>query len=456
MANDVTMLGAGPRVTIGELLADATLGLVPVVLAEPDINAHVTWAHATEQVDPRPHLRPREFVCTLGSALINPRASKAFVTALVDASVACVGIGLGEVHLDPPAELVSACRTRGLPLLVIPHGTPFLAVNDAILRRRSEAETEARRIETALLGDLLHRARSGATEEQLRTEASWALSGSGYPVELRGVTSSRGSLAERGPSDEFAEQFASIIEIARVQVERAAVEQRVRVGQLIEFVEQGLAHAGALVPEVDARGLDAGRLQVSAWPEGSADAVTKRWPQAVIGTTSRSVTMISAPMPETETQSLGLVCGYSSTVGAPQLRPAISEAWSAFTLARSRGGVAGPRDLVSLEALLEQLPAEVPRRFVERLLSPIIDSDGSSRGGLLVTLRAYIATDQHVQRTADSLFVHVNTVRHRLGRIREVSGRDPTTLDGLTDLRIALWAYDRRRAVSARLVPPLR
>lgn len=456
MMNDVGALGTGPRVNIGDLLADATLGLVPVVITESDVNTRVTWAHATEQVDPRPHLRPREFVCTLGSALINPRASEAFVAALVDASVACVGIGLGEVHLDPPAELVAACRVRGLPLLVIPHGTPFLAVNDAILRRRSEAETEARRRETAVLSDLLHRARSGATEVQLRAEASRALSDASRLGEPREVAPPRAASAKPGPSDEFAEQFASIIEIARVQVERAAVEQRVRVGQLIEFVEQGLAHAGALVPELDARGLGAGLLQVSAWPEGSADAVTKRWPQAVIGTTARTVTMITAPMPESETQSLGLVCGYSSSVSAPQLRSAISEAWSAFTLARSRGGVAGPRDLVSLEALLEQLPADVSRRFVERLLVPIIEADDSSRGDLLATLRAYIAADQHVQRTADSLFVHVNTVRHRLGRVREVSGRDPMTLSGLTDLRIALWAYDRRRAVSARLVPPLR
>ena len=452
MMNDA--LGTGPRVTIGELLADATLGLDPVVMAEADASAPVTWAHATEQVDPRPHLRPREFVCTLGSALIGPRASETFVAALVDSGVACVGLGLGEVHLDPPTELVDACRLHGLPLLVIPHGTPFLAVNDAILRRRSEAETEARRMETALLGELLQRARSGATEEQLRSEASRSFAASNRPAGRRGAVA--GGAAAAGPSDEFAEQFESIVEIARVQVERAAVEQRLRVGQLIEFVEQGLAHAGALSPELEARGIDGGPLQVLAWPDGSADAVTKRWPSAVVGATSRSVTMITTPMPEPETQRLGLVCGYSSTVNAAQLRSAISEAWSAFTLARSRGGVAGPGDLVSLEALLEQLPADVTRRFVERLLVPIIEADDAARGDLLTTLRAYIAADQHVQRTADTLFVHVNTVRHRLGRIRELSGRDPTTLHGVTDLRIALWAHDRRRAVSARLVPPLR
>ncbi|MEJ6489441.1 PucR family transcriptional regulator [Leucobacter sp. USCH14] len=454
MVNDGVALGVGPRVTIGELLADATLGLVPIVMTEGDVSAPVAWAHATEQIDPRPHLRPREFVCTLGSALIGPRASKTFVEALVESGAACAGIGLGEVHLDPPTDLVDACRVHGLPLLVIPHGTPFLAVNDAILRRRSEAETEARRMETSLLGELLQRARSGATEEQLRAQVSSSFGVPKRSVGGRGAVARGG--AASGPSEEFAEQFASIVEIARVQVERAAAEQRLRVGQLIDFVEQGLAHAGALSPELEARGIGAGPLQVSAWPDGSADAVTKRWPDAVVGATSRSVTMITAPMSLEETQSLGLVCGYSSTVSSSQLRSAISEAWSAFTLARSRGGVAGPRDLVSFEALLEQLPADVPKRFVERLLAPIIDAEGSSRSELLETLRAYVAADQHVQRTADALFVHVNTVRHRLRRIRELSGRDPMTLHGVTDLRIALWAHERRRAVSARLVPPLR
>jgi DNA-binding PucR family transcriptional regulator len=73
---------------------------------------------------------------------------------------------------------------------------------------------------------------------------------------------------------------------------------------------------------------------------------------------------------------------------------------------------------------------------------------------LLSTLRVFIDADGHLQATADRLYVHVNTVRHRLRRIRELSGRDPLSQNDLVDLRIALWTAERRKAVEHRLIRP--
>ena len=61
------------------------------------------------------------------------------------------------------------------------------------------------------------------------------------------------------------------------------------------------------------------------------------------------------------------------------------------------------------------------------------------------TLRAFLADDGSLQRTARHLFVHVNTVRHRLERVRDLTGRDPFTFAGRTEIAIALWAHDHRR-----------
>jgi DNA-binding PucR family transcriptional regulator len=47
-----------------------------------------------------------------------------------------------------------------------------------------------------------------------------------------------------------------------------------------------------------------------------------------------------------------------------------------------------------------------------------------------------------VQRTAADLGVHENTVRYRLGRIREVTGRDPAALDTLLSARMAFQVLD--------------
>ena len=47
-----------------------------------------------------------------------------------------------------------------------------------------------------------------------------------------------------------------------------------------------------------------------------------------------------------------------------------------------------------------------------------------------------------MQSAAGDLGVHENTVRYRLGRIRQITGRDPTTLDSLLMARMAFQVLD--------------
>lgn len=51
-----------------------------------------------------------------------------YVDRLVDAGLAGIALGLGPVHHRAPAALERACRSAGLPLLVVPDEVPFLAV----------------------------------------------------------------------------------------------------------------------------------------------------------------------------------------------------------------------------------------------------------------------------------------------------------------------------------------
>jgi carbohydrate diacid regulator len=50
------------------------------------------------------------------------------------------------------------------------------------------------------------------------------------------------------------------------------------------------------------------------------------------------------------------------------------------------------------------------------------------------TLQAFADADMNLTRTAHTLHVHPNTLRYRLRRIRERTGRDPHTFNGLVDL----------------------
>jgi hypothetical protein len=70
--------------------------------------------------------------------------------------------------------------------------------------------------------------------------------------------------------------------------------------------------------------------------------------------------------------------------------------------------------------------ADVGDALWRRYLNPL----GATRSAaeLTASLRAYFESDLHVERAADRLFVHPNTLRYRLGRFEELTGaslRDP-------------------------------
>ncbi len=63
-------------------------------------------------------------------------------------------------------------------------------------------------------------------------------------------------------------------------------------------------------------------------------------------------------------------------------------------------------------------------------------------GVLLETWRAFVAAEGRVQGAAVTLDVHENTVRYRMGKIKELTGLDPTSLDVLLSARLAFQILD--------------
>lgn len=446
--------GRSTQVNLGELLREPTLELNMIVAPAGARERPVSWVHATEQLDPRPHLRRDELICTLGSALVRSGAPERFVEALTESGAAGVVLGIGEVYLEPPLALIRACEAAGLPLLLQPHGVPFLAVNDIVIKRRTEIEDETRAQESVVLSNLMLMARSGSSGHELLTHASHELGGKLEFVEGAGHAPVWTGLGNP-PTPVFMEQLGSLLEFATIEHVREAAELQQQLGQLIELVLNGLAHPAALLPELQARGLNSHSLRVSSWPSGSEGSIAERWPSALIGTASGAVYVISQAESVDGFRALGLVCGYSEVVALTELRRALSEAASALKLARSRGGVAGPEMLVTLDALLEQQPTERLIPFIEHLIAPVIEADRGGRGDLMDTLVTFLEEEGHLRATSAKLSVHVNTVRYRLSRVYELTGRDPLTFTGRVDLRIGLWAAERRRVVGHRLIRPL-
>lgn len=95
-------------------------------------------------------------------------------------------------------------------------------------------------------------------------------------------------------------------------------------------------------------------------------------------------------------------------------------------------------DADSYETLLASVPASVLRSFRDRLLGPLADYDARHNANLLPTLRSFLACDGSWSACASRLYVHVNTVRYRIGRIEALTGRNLSALPDRVDFFLAL------------------
>ncbi|MCX5447238.1 PucR family transcriptional regulator [Streptomyces nigrescens] len=187
-----------PPVPLADLLARTDLGLRQI--AGPRQGVAIHWVHTSEMADPVPYLLGGEMLLTAGvhlaevmggtegagGAAARPGASDAagpglagaagpdpsaaaepgkahaarapgaldayldgYAARTVAAGAAALGFGIAPVHDTVPAALVAACDRHGLPLVEVPAGTPFTAVESAVW----QAVTEARHRELTRLSE---------------------------------------------------------------------------------------------------------------------------------------------------------------------------------------------------------------------------------------------------------------------------------------------------------------
>jgi len=74
----------------------------------------------------------------------------------------------------------------------------------------------------------------------------------------------------------------------------------------------------------------------------------------------------------------------------------------------------------------------------ERYLAPL-ESSGALRDLIPEALRAYLANGRNIPRAAEALYVHVNTLRYRLARFEELTGRSLESTDTIVELALVLY-----------------
>ncbi|HEY3709728.1 MAG TPA: PucR family transcriptional regulator [Amycolatopsis sp.] len=491
MTRNLDLSTAEVNVPLRAVVGNPELGLdvVPETLRPGALDEPVRWAHVSELDDPAPYLLGAELVLTAGVNLPRePPQAERYVRRLRDAGVTALGFGLTPTMYETlPEPLRAACARHGLPLLVVPPRTPFLAISRAVAVALAEAgQRERRRV--AVAREALTRAAGGGLGELVtalgeRLQGWSALVGAAdalvaahnapqpLPPEVRELLETvRAGSGIRSATTELPD---GTYVVAQPVYPQATAANLLVLGRRQRF-DGGdraiLAVGAALLGLVGRAGSDAAELGAAATGlllgQDGADALAK----LVGGTECRLIAGVAyrrgpdeparrhdwlrarldtplvqvRPGPRflaiagTEPADLGGLRehGWLAVAGSPvteaSLLPgAVAEAELLLARARAleRPVVADTPDLDALVA------PDAAGAFAARMLAPLHELDRAHDRQLVPTLRAWLAHHGGWDRTAAELGVHRNSVRHRIGQAERVLGADLAD----PETRMRLW-----------------
>ena len=256
--------------------------------------------------------------------------------------------------------------------------------------------------------------------------------------------------------------FAYIDELSAESAEGYAQEQAVRAGE----AQRRREHLVALLlatPPADPTALGAAaegvgwippqELAVLAWPEGTPRRVAPRLPVGSLSAPGEGVIYGVIPDPDAPGRrgeleaALGATpAGLGSACAPAEAAQSRERALAALALAVELPEprlVAAEEHLVPL--LLRRDPALLDQ-LAEDELAPLAELTPASRRRLAETLLAWLRHQGNTAGAAAELFVHPQTVRYRMGRLRELFGE---TLDD-PERRFALELVLRARVPPAQ------
>ena len=372
------------ELTVENLIGELGLHLVS---GQESAQAQVRWVHSTELPDPTPWLKGGELLLTTGIALEGPKLQRELIDRLVDHDIAGLGFGTGFAHKRLPAALLTAARKREFPLFEVPYELPFIAITERAFAHLLDERYEM--LQRNLVGDLL----------------SEALSGHLYPEDVQarlrpfGIGEQVAVLAFR-PPDPTA---------AAAPVER--ILQRERVPGLVAV------RAGLLCAVVD-------------------------------GSQVQPVELARKIRSELAARFGEVTAAASRPAATHSLRMSFHEARCALEAVRLRNGdapdVASYEDLGAFQLLLSLQDDDALSSYCRTVLGPIENGEGDYGDELVRSLDVFIEHNGHWEKAASALYCHRHTLRYRIRRIEQLTGRD---FSNARD-RIEFWLALRGRELS--------
>ena len=372
------------ELTVENLIGELGLHLVS---GQESAQAQVRWVHSTELPDPTPWLKGGELLLTTGIQLRGPKLQRELIDRLADHDIAGLGFGTGFAHKRLPAALLTAARRREFPLFEVPYELPFIAITERAFAHLLDERYEM--LQRNMVGDLL----------------AEALSGHLYPEDVQarlrpfGIGEQVAVLAFR-PPDPTA---------AAAPVER--ILQRERVPGLVAV------RAGLLCAVVD-------------------------------GSQVQPVELARKIRSELAARFGEVTAAASRPAATHSLRMSFHEARCALEAVRLRNGdapdVASHEDLGAFQLLLSLQDDDALSSYCRTVLGPIEHGEGDYGDELVRSLDVFIEHNGHWEKAASALYCHRHTLRYRIRRIEQLTGRD---FSNARD-RIEFWLALRGRELS--------
>jgi PucR family transcriptional regulator, purine catabolism regulatory protein len=105
-------------------------------------------------------------------------------------------------------------------------------------------------------------------------------------------------------------------------------------------------------------------------------------------------------------------------------------------VSQDKGSTGQPEHLAPLVEALKADPEKT--EYYKDLLTPLRQYDHEHHGDLVKTLSTYLRHGGNSNRTASALFLHRNSLRYRLARIKALLDLDPDDPDARLALQIAI------------------
>jgi purine catabolism regulator len=379
------------ELTVASLIDELGLELVS---GAQSAQAHVRWVHCTELTDPTPWLKGGELLLSTGIQLAGPKSQRELVDRLADHDIAGLGFGTGFAYKRLPAALVTQARKREFPLFEVPYELPFIAITERAFERLLDERYEL--LQRTMVGDVL----------------AEVLTGHLYPEDLQarlrpfGIGEQVAVLAFRPPDPGAA---AEVVERS-LQRERVPSLVAIRAGLVCAVIDPG---AGA---------------------RGSTPVAPVELARTIRAELARRFGDVHAAA--------------SRPTATHSLRMAFHEARCALEAVRLRNGsgpeVATYEDLGAFQLLLSLQDDDALNSYCRSVLGPIEQGEGDYGDELVRSLDVFIEHNGHWEKAANALFCHRHTLRYRIRRIEQLTGRDFSSARD----RIEFWLALRGRELA--------